>query len=75
MLRIYRHARGIPQYGLNHGEVLQVIEAAQARHPGLFLTGNAYRGISMNDCVVEAYNLAGRMLGNADAESPASEPN
>ena len=58
LLRIYRHKRGIPQYGLNHGEVLQEIEAAQARHPGLFLTGNAYRGISMNDCVAEAYRLA-----------------
>ena len=75
LLRIYRHKRGIPQYGLNHGEVLQEIEAAQARHPGLYLTGNAYRGISMNDCVVEAYNLAGRIHESVDAQSPASGPN
>lgn len=61
MLRIYRHERGIPQYGLKHGEVLREIDAAQARNPGLFITGNAYRGISMNDCVVEAYRLATRM--------------
>ena len=61
MLRIYRHERGIPQYGLDHGKVLAEIDAAQARHPGLYLTGNAYRGISMNDCVAEAYRLAERI--------------
>ena len=62
IMRIYRHSRGIPQYGLNHGEVLREIDAAEARHPGLFLIGNAYRGISMNDCVVDAHTLAERMF-------------
>ena len=61
IVRIYRHARGIPQYGLHHGEVLEAIAAAEARHPGLYLTGNAYRGIAMNDCVARAYALVERM--------------
>ena len=65
LMRIYRHERGIPQYGLNHGEILQEIDAAEARHPGLFLTGNAYYGISMNDCIASAYRLAQRMCPNA----------
>ncbi len=64
-LRIYRHTRGIPQYGLNHGEILREIDAAETRHPGLFLTGNAYYGISMNDCVAAAYRLAQRIRPNA----------
>ncbi|MCH7910842.1 MAG: FAD-dependent oxidoreductase, partial [Candidatus Hydrogenedentes bacterium] len=75
MLRIYRHPQGIPQYGLNHSEILQEIEAAEARHPGLYLTGNAYYGISMNDCVVAAYSLAKRIHESVDAQSPASEQN
>ena len=75
MLRIYRHPQGIPQYGLNHSEILQEIEAAEARHPGLYLTGNAYCGISMNDCVVAAYSLAKRIHESVDAQSSASEQN
>jgi oxygen-dependent protoporphyrinogen oxidase len=51
---IYRHERAIPQYLVGHADRLQAIEAQQARFPGLFLTGNAYRGVSLNDCVVNA---------------------
>ena len=34
------------------------IEAAAARHRGLFLTGNAYRGVAMNDCTEQAEVVA-----------------
>lgn len=54
-VKIFRHRIGIPQYGLNHGEILEALSAAQARHPGLHLVGNAHRGVSLNDCVVSAY--------------------
>ena len=55
---IYRHERAIPQYPVGHGDRLQAIEREQARFPGLFLTGNAYRGVSLNDCVVNADRTA-----------------
>ena len=61
MLRIYRHPRGIPQYGLDHAKILTEIDNAQTRHPRLHITGNAYKGIGMNDCVREAYALADRI--------------
>jgi len=51
---IYRHDRAIPQYRVGHADRLQAIEQQRARFPGLFLTGNAYRGVSLNDCVVNA---------------------
>ncbi len=73
MLRIFRHPLGIPQYGLNHSGILKEIAAAEARHPGLYMTGNAYYGISMNDCVVAAYSIAKRMRGTVDAAARPEE--
>lgn len=54
-VRIYRHVRGIPQYSLQHGRILDAIEAGEKRNPGIILAGNAYRGIGVNDCVVSAH--------------------
>ena len=61
--RIYRHRRGIPQYTLGHLERLERTDAALARHAGLFLGGNSYRGISANDCIRNAAATAESMLG------------
>jgi oxygen-dependent protoporphyrinogen oxidase len=58
---IYRHQRAIPQYLVGHAERLQAIGEALARHPGLVLTGNAFRGVSLNDCVLNAMKT-GRAL-------------
>jgi oxygen-dependent protoporphyrinogen oxidase len=33
------------------------------RHPGLFLTGNAYFGVGLNDCVHAANQVAERAVG------------
>jgi oxygen-dependent protoporphyrinogen oxidase len=61
-VRIYRHSVGIPQYMLNHGRILETLEAAEQRHPGLVLAGNAYRGVSLNDCVRSGFRAAERLL-------------
>jgi oxygen-dependent protoporphyrinogen oxidase len=60
--RVYRHRRGIPQYTLGHLDRLARADAALARHPGLHLGGNSYRGISANDCIRNAGTTAERML-------------
>jgi len=60
MTRIYRHRHGIPQYSLEHGEVLEAFGQFEFDNPGLYFTGNSLRGISMNDCVVDAYKTAER---------------
>lgn len=61
MIFVVRHARGIPQYPVGHGETLRRLDAALQRHPGLFLTGNSYRGIAMNACIKEAEALAAKL--------------
>jgi len=62
-VRIYRHDMAIPQYTVGHLGRLSEIEAMLARFPGLYLTGNAYRGIGVNDCIENSFKLAERIAG------------
>jgi len=54
-IRIFRHERAIPQYIIGHAARLEAIEERLQMHPGLILTGNAFKGVSLNDCVVNAW--------------------
>jgi protoporphyrinogen/coproporphyrinogen III oxidase len=56
--KIVRWERGIPQYHVGHLERLAGIEERLTRHPGLFLGGNAYRGVALNDCTEQGGILA-----------------
>jgi len=56
-----RHAKAIPLYFLGHGRRLDAIEERLARFPGVYLTGNAYRGVALNDCAREAVRIARRV--------------
>ena len=57
-VRIYRHAQAIPQYVVGHAQRLQTVNGLLAQHPNLILTGNAFKGVALNDCVANAYALA-----------------
>ncbi|HYT92510.1 MAG TPA: protoporphyrinogen oxidase [Gemmataceae bacterium] len=59
--RIIRWDRAIPQYHLGHLERVARIEACAARYPGLFLAGNAYHGVALNDCTERGEILATRI--------------
>jgi oxygen-dependent protoporphyrinogen oxidase len=62
LVHIVRHARGIPQYTVGHVDRLQRIDALLEAHPGLFVTGNSYRGVAINSCVAEAPAVAARAI-------------
>jgi oxygen-dependent protoporphyrinogen oxidase len=66
-IRIFRHRRGIPQYTLGHLDRLSAIEEGLARHPGLLVSGNSYRGISVNACAAEAPGIAADAMHQLDA--------
>lgn len=51
LARVFRWPAGMPQYNLGHPERVAAIEARLARHPGLFLAGNALRGVGLPDCI------------------------
>lgn len=56
--RIVRWPNAIPQYVVGHRDRVARIEAHTMKHRGLFLGGNAYRGIAMNDCTEQAERIA-----------------
>jgi oxygen-dependent protoporphyrinogen oxidase len=61
-VRLFRHARAIPQYNVGHSARLRRIEQRLEGLPGLQLTGNAYHGIGVNDCIRNARAVAARVL-------------
>ena len=60
---VIRWPRAIPQYHVGHLDRLARIDARLACHAGLYLGGNAYRGVAMNDCTEDADRLAERIAG------------
>lgn len=61
-VRIFRHEKAIPQYLVGHAELLAAIDKELTKHPGLYLTGNAYRGIGFNDCIANAKEVATQIV-------------
>jgi oxygen-dependent protoporphyrinogen oxidase len=57
----FRHPKAIPLYLLGHGQRLEAMERRLARFPGVYLTGNAFRGVALNDCTREAVRIARRV--------------
>ena len=57
-VHVVRWQRAIPQYHLGHLDRVAWIEQRAALYPGLFLTGNAYHGVAMNDCTEQGADVA-----------------
>jgi protoporphyrinogen/coproporphyrinogen III oxidase len=60
-VRIFRHEKAIPQYLAGHSQRLLALAARHTANPGLFLTGNAFYGVGLNDCVHAANQVAGQV--------------
>lgn len=56
--RVRRWLRGQPAYSLGHPERLRQLDSALTELPGLFLTGSAYRGVGIPDCIRQANETA-----------------
>jgi oxygen-dependent protoporphyrinogen oxidase len=52
--RVYRWPHAMPQYTLGHVGRLARIDKRLAVHPGVALTGAAYRGVGIPDCISDA---------------------
>ncbi len=57
-VKIYRHEKAIPQYNIGHERKLKTVDEMLLKYKNLYLTGNAYRGIGINDCIENSYELA-----------------
>ena len=51
LYRIFRWPQAMPQYTLGHLDRVAVIDRRLAEHRGLYVAGNAYRGIGLPDCI------------------------
>ncbi len=60
-VHVVRWPRAIPQYVVGHFARLARIEDSVKKHGGLFLGGNAYYGVAMNDCTEQAELLANQI--------------
>jgi oxygen-dependent protoporphyrinogen oxidase len=56
--KIVRWDKAIPQYHLGHLDRVARIESRLTQHPGLFLGGNSYRGVALNDCTEQGTVIA-----------------
>ena len=66
-VRVYRHHHAIPQYSRGHGERLRQLEDSLLDSPDLILTGNAFYGVGLNDCVAAANKTAGKVVARLQA--------
>jgi oxygen-dependent protoporphyrinogen oxidase len=59
---VIKWEKAIPHYTFGHLDRVESIENRLADHPGLFITGNAWRGVGINDCVAAGERVAGQVL-------------
>jgi oxygen-dependent protoporphyrinogen oxidase len=62
LTRVVRWDRAIPQYLVGHARKVEELDARLAAHAGLFVGGNAWRGVGFNDCIAAAAPLAASVL-------------
>lgn len=56
--RVYKWRKANPQYNVGHLSLIQKIEEASGKQPGLFLAGAAYKGIGIPDCIQQGWEVA-----------------
>jgi oxygen-dependent protoporphyrinogen oxidase len=65
-IRIFKYARGIPQFVIGHPARMEELKHRLRGQQGLYFTGNAYDGIGLNDCVVRSEKVVNEMAGYLD---------
>ncbi|MBK8010863.1 MAG: protoporphyrinogen oxidase [Deltaproteobacteria bacterium] len=66
--RVLRWPVAIPQYTIGHASRVDAMDRLEARIPGLFATGNAFRGVAMIACIVDAQRVAERVVRHVAAK-------
>jgi oxygen-dependent protoporphyrinogen oxidase len=62
LTRVYRWRQANPLYTVGHLDRMAAIERLLQQHPGLFLTGSAYYGVGIPDCIHEGTRIAQQTL-------------
>jgi len=62
LTRVFRWIDNMPQYNLGHLELMETIDRETGKNKGLHVTGSAYRGIGIPDCIHNAEITAGKII-------------
>ncbi|MFH1077092.1 MAG: FAD-dependent oxidoreductase [Pseudomonadota bacterium] len=60
--QVFKWERAICQYTVGHVNRLKKIDGRLRNTPGLFLAGNSYRGIAINDCTLNAQIISDQIV-------------
>ena len=63
------YSRALPQYNLGHTERLATLEKLRTQFPGLYLTGNYFRGPAIGTCVEQALAVAEEIRGRVSGKT------
>jgi len=61
LVHIKRWKRAIPQYRVGYEKVTEACDQFEKNNPGMFFCSNFYRGISIGDCVKNAFQTADKV--------------
>lgn len=61
-VKIYRWKNGIPQFHIGHSVKMDTIEKQLHQIGNIYVTGNAYYGIGLNDCVKQSYKVVNQII-------------
>ena len=70
--RVYRWVRANAQHDVGHLARMAAIDAALARHPGLYVTGSGFRGVGIPDCVADGRATARRVAERVQPRNAGS---
>jgi oxygen-dependent protoporphyrinogen oxidase len=58
LTRVFRWPNAMPQYDVGHPDRVKKMRALCARQPGMLITGAAFEGVGVPDCVRQAHQAA-----------------
>lgn len=61
-LKIVRWEKAIPQYSKEHARLTDKLDGFMEKNKGLYVCSNFYKGISVSDCISNAYATADKVL-------------
>ena len=70
--RVVRWDRSMPQYEVGHLDRVGRIESSLSETPGLFVTGSAYQGVGIPDCIRQGREAADGVLHYIYEHGPTS---
>jgi oxygen-dependent protoporphyrinogen oxidase len=70
LTRVYRWERASAQHEVGHLTRMAAIEAALAKHQGLFVSGSGFRGVGIPDCIADGRATAKQVAAWLASERP-----